>query len=74
MEAARRTYERDSRRPRYSIKHSYDVALPFNTKDTKLTTCSAARPAANDPANYQRVDGSGEVVFTYDGRAEIVWS
>jgi len=50
----------------YSIKHSYDVALPFNTKDTKLTTCSAARPAANDPANYQRVDGSGEVVFTYD--------
>jgi len=50
----------------YSIKHSYDASQPFSTKETQLTTCSATRPAANDPSNYQRVDAAGEVVFTYD--------
>ena len=50
----------------YSIAHAYDAAQPFSTQSTELTTCSAARPAANDPTNYQRIDGAGEVVFTYD--------
>ena len=50
----------------YSIAHGYDRDAKFSTKDTELTTCSATRPATNDPSNYQRVDGAGEVVFTYD--------
>jgi len=50
----------------YSIDHAYDGSAPFSTRDTELTTCSAARPAANDPTNYQRIDGATEVVFTYD--------
>ncbi|KAH8063902.1 hypothetical protein JL720_13062 [Aureococcus anophagefferens] len=50
----------------YSIAHGYDKDAKFSTKDTELTTCSATRPATNDPSNYQRVDGAGEVVFTYD--------
>jgi transmembrane 9 superfamily protein 2/4 len=50
----------------YSIDHSYDETKPFSTKETQLTTCSAQRPARNDPTNYQRVDKPGEVVFTYD--------
>merc|ERR1711968_367264 len=50
----------------YSIKHVYDENIPFSTKETQLNTCSAQRPARNDPTNYQRIDGSTEVVFTYD--------
>ena len=50
----------------YSIKHVYDENIPFSTKETSLNTCSAQRPARNDPTNYQRIDGSTEVVFTYD--------
>ncbi|KAH8063034.1 hypothetical protein JL722_2189 [Aureococcus anophagefferens] len=50
----------------YSIARGYDKDAKFSTKDTELTTCSATRPATNDPSNYQRVDGAGEVVFTYD--------
>jgi len=50
----------------YSIKHVYDENIDFNVKTTQLNTCSAQRPARNDPTNYQRIDGSTEVVFTYD--------
>ena len=50
----------------YSIKHVYDENIPFSTKETQLNTCSVQRPARNDPTNYQRIDGSTEVVFTYD--------
>ena len=50
----------------YSIAHAYDDSVKFSTKETELTTCSASRPAANDPNNYQRIDSAAEVVFTYD--------
>ena len=50
----------------YSIKHVYDENIDFSVKTTQLNTCSAQRPARNDPTNYQRIDGSTEVVFTYD--------
>ncbi len=50
----------------YSIKHEYDESIPFSTKETQLNTCSAQRPARNDPTNYQRIDGEQSIVFTYD--------
>ena len=50
----------------YSIKHVYDENIDFSVKTTQLNTCSAQRPARNDPTNYQRIDGEQSIVFTYD--------
>ncbi len=48
-----------------SIHHSWEGA-EFTAGTSVLNTCNAMTPPSNDPANYQAIDKSDTVLFTYD--------
>jgi transmembrane 9 superfamily protein 2/4 len=59
-----------------SIKHQWEGDT-FVPGTTVLKTCNAMTPPTNDPKNYQSVDRTETVVFTYDvfwEKSDIEWS
>jgi hypothetical protein len=59
-----------------SIKHAWEGS-EFVPGQTILTTCNAMTPPTNDPRNYQNLDRTDMVVFTYDvfwEKSDILWA
>jgi transmembrane 9 superfamily protein 2/4 len=59
-----------------SIKHSWE-GEGFVPGTTVLKTCNAMTPPTNDPKNYQTVDRTEVVVFTYDvfwEKSDVEWA
>jgi len=51
-----------------SIRHAW-TDKDFDPSKTVLSTCSSANPPVNVPENYQDLDKTDNIVFTYD----VIW-
>mmetsp|Transcript_68941 Transcript_68941/g.135482 ORF Transcript_68941/g.135482 Transcript_68941/m.135482 type:complete len:641 (+) Transcript_68941:77-1999(+) len=61
----------------FSINHVWDRLEDFDEYTTTLSTCNEMNPAQNDPGNFQSVEESDEVVYSYDVKwvpSDITWA
>ena len=60
-----------------SIKHSWEGDANYVPGQTILKTCNDQTPPTNDPKNYQTVDRTDTLVFTYDvfwEKSDVEWA